>query len=75
MPMAMPFTSGDLDAFPDDGKRYEIIDGELYVSRHPHYYHQVVCGNCDRRRSPGLATLAGFQLPRLPVVCRGTSDQ
>jgi len=38
------FTSADLEAFPDnDGKRYEIIDGELYVSRQPHAYHQLVC--------------------------------
>jgi Uma2 family endonuclease len=28
---------------PDDGKRYEIIDGELYVSKQPHYYHQRLC--------------------------------
>ena len=37
------FTSADLEAFPDDGKRYEIIDGELYVSKQPHFYHQRVC--------------------------------
>src|SRR6185503_7740988 len=37
------FTSADLDAFPDDGKRYEIIDDELYVSRQPHFYHQRIC--------------------------------
>jgi len=29
---------------PEDGKRYEIIDGELYVSKQPHFYHQHVCG-------------------------------
>ena len=40
------WTSADLDAFPDDdGKRYEIIDGELFVSTQPHFYHQLVCGN------------------------------
>ena len=39
------WTSKDLDALPDDGKRYEIIDGELYVSKAPHYYHQLVCSN------------------------------
>ncbi len=39
------FTSPDLEAFPDDGKRYEIIDGELYVSKQPHAYHQLVCFN------------------------------
>ena len=39
------FTSSDLEAFPDDGKRYEIIDGELYVSKQPHLYHQFVCSD------------------------------
>ena len=37
------WTSADLQALPDNGKRYEIIDGELLVSRQPHYYHQLVC--------------------------------
>ena len=40
------WTIQDLDAMPDDGgwKRYEIIDGELYVTRAPHIRHQgVVC--------------------------------
>jgi len=36
------WTSRDLEVLPDDGKRYEIVDGELYVSRQPHLYHQVV---------------------------------
>lgn len=36
------WTIHDLDAMPDDGgwKRYEIIDGELYVTRAPHIFHQ-----------------------------------
>src|ERR1044072_2566659 len=38
------WTSADLELMPDDGKRYEIIDGELYISRQPHWYHQHVCG-------------------------------
>lgn len=37
------WTSKDLDSLPDDGTRYEIIDGELYMSKQPHYYHQDVC--------------------------------
>jgi len=45
MASTLRFTSADLEKFPDDGKRYEIIDGELYVSRQPHYYHQLVCSN------------------------------
>jgi Uma2 family endonuclease len=42
------WTSADLAALPDDGKRYEIIDGELFVSKQPHFYHQGVCGNIFR---------------------------
>jgi Uma2 family endonuclease len=37
------WTSRDLEILPDDGKRYEIIDGELYVSKQPHKHHQLVC--------------------------------
>jgi Uma2 family endonuclease len=41
------WTTRDLDAMPDDGgwKRYEIIDGELFVTRAPHIYHQDAGGN------------------------------
>jgi Uma2 family endonuclease len=39
----MRWTSADLKSMPDDGKRYEIIDGELYMSKQPHYNHQRVC--------------------------------
>lgn len=37
------WTSQDLQALPKNGKRYEIIDGELYTSRQPHWNHQGVC--------------------------------
>ncbi len=43
MTQSLRWTSADLELLPDDGKRYEIIDGELYVSRQPHYYHQLLC--------------------------------
>jgi Uma2 family endonuclease len=40
------WTIRDLDAMPDDGgwKRYEIIDGELFVTRAPHIRHQDAAG-------------------------------
>src|SRR6476660_9561665 len=45
MGSSMRFTSRDLECLPDvDGTRYEIIDGDLYVSKQPHWHHQRVCG-------------------------------
>ena len=41
-----PLTIADWDAMPyDDGKRYEIIDGELFVSCSPGLTHQRVAAN------------------------------
>jgi Uma2 family endonuclease len=37
------WTSRDLETMPDDGKRYEVIEGDLYVSKQPHLNHQIVC--------------------------------
>jgi Uma2 family endonuclease len=44
MSTALRWTSADLAVLPDDGKRYEIIDGELHMSRQPHWHHQLACG-------------------------------
>lgn len=43
MTTSLRWTSADLETLPDDGKLYEIIDGELYVSRQPDWYHQRAC--------------------------------
>ena len=40
-----PWRSSDLDLLPENGSRYEIIDGELLMSKSPHWHHQAVCGN------------------------------
>ena len=48
-------TIDDLDAMPEnDGYRYEIIEGELFVSRSPGLTHQIVATN--------LAVLIGTYL-------------
>lgn len=49
MDAALRWTSADLEVMPDNGKRYEIIDGELYVSKSPTFHHQFACGQTFAR--------------------------
>jgi Uma2 family endonuclease len=44
----MRFTSADLLSIPKDGKLYEVIEGDLYVSCQPSLYHQFTCGRLLR---------------------------
>lgn len=48
MTTSLRWTSADLETLPDNGKRYEIIDGELHVSKQSHWHHQKVCGRLFR---------------------------
>ncbi len=40
IPTGRPFTVDDLEGMPDDGNRYELIDGVLLVSPAPSWEHQ-----------------------------------
>lgn len=62
------WTTRDLDAMPDDGgwKRYEIIDGELIVTRAPHIRHQGTAGKLHVRLETWSETTgmgSAFQTP------------
>ena len=49
MASTLHWTSADLVALPhDEWTRYEIIAGELFVSKQPHFFHQHVCGKVYR---------------------------
>ncbi len=39
------WTTADLELLPDNGDRYEIVDGELFVTRAPHWKHQTTADN------------------------------
>ena len=41
-PPSGPYTVADLELMPDDGRRYELIDGELFVSPAPGTRHQKI---------------------------------
>lgn len=56
-----PFTVAELDRMPDDGHRYELLDGALVVSPRPTPAHQVVAFTL-------AATLDGASSPEWQVV-------
>lgn len=65
MSRTLRWTSADLALLPDDGKRREIIDGELYVSKQPSWYHQLICLDLgaalrawDRQTGLGITNVA-----------------
>jgi len=64
-----PWTLADLATLPDDGQRYEIVDGSLLVSPPPTTWHQAIAARLNRllfsAAGPGLEVLeaAGVQLP------------
>lgn len=44
-PELLRWTIADLELLPDNGTRYEIIDGELLMTRAPRWSHQQIAGN------------------------------
>ena len=46
---SLRWTTQDLDAMPDHGgwQRYEIVEGELYMTRAPHFRHQSVASQLN----------------------------
>jgi len=44
LPRSAPLTYDDLQAMPDDGHRYELVDGTLIVTPAPKIPHQRVVG-------------------------------
>ncbi|MXG90426.1 Uma2 family endonuclease [Nocardioides flavescens] len=42
------FTEADFEALPDDGRRYELLDGAIVVTPSPGFRHQVAIGSLFR---------------------------
>jgi Uma2 family endonuclease len=76
MTVAFRFTAADLERMPDiEGVRYEIIDGELYVSRAPGEPHQYVCTTLILAlESWSRQTGAGITVPAPGVVFSEDND-
>lgn len=63
LPWGEPLTVDDLDAIPDDGHRYELIDGTMLVTPAPATVHQ----RCVARLVALLLAAAGDEYEVLPA--------
>jgi Uma2 family endonuclease len=65
------WTVDDLDLLPDDGNRYEIIDGELFVTPAPIYVHQRAQMQLIFALGP-YTQLVGLELLAAPTAVRAS---
>ena len=64
MAISVPrYTVDDLDRFPDDGSRYELLDGVLIVTPAPWQAHQVIAGRIQIRLGVALTDRASVVGP------------
>jgi Uma2 family endonuclease len=75
-PIQGEWTYEDYLRLPDDGKRYEIIEGVLYVTNAPDYNHQFTVTKLDRligtyvdEQKLGVVLVAPFEI-HLPGIAR-----
>ena len=69
MPVVVPrYTLRDLDSFPDDGSRYELLDGILLVTPAPALAHELIVTQIVR----ALVTYLPSQLAK--VFTRGSIE-
>lgn len=81
MPVSGRWTAADLDHLPENGLRYEVLNGQLVVSPVPEPRHQVVTRAVDRAIGevlpeglfalPGVGVLIGDDEP-IPDAIVGT---
>lgn len=59
------WTLEEFDRLPDDGNKYELIDGELFVSPAPTFSHELIIARLTRIIDPYIAASGlGFVLHR-----------
>lgn len=68
------WTTSDIELLPDDGTRYEIIDGELFMSKAPHWRHQTTCAAIAHVLLEWVETQGEGQIMVGPGVLFGESD-
>jgi Uma2 family endonuclease len=69
------WTRAEVLALPDDGNRYELVDGELLVSGTPRPLHQIAVQRLDAILRPYVEQHALGMLMSLPADLDLSSDQ
>jgi Uma2 family endonuclease len=74
MPQVVPWTRADLDRLPDDGNRYEVLNGELLVTPAPSSAHQEIAAWLTSKLVPFVLAhgLGQVHHPRTVVVVDGS---
>ena len=63
------WTTADLNLLPESSNRYEIIDGDLLVTKAPHWGHQkAIVNTAAELRDWSLATQLGETVPTPGVI-------
>lgn len=78
MAVSVPrYTVDDLERFPDDGNRYELLDGVLLVTPAPGVAHQVVANRLQYRLTAAVEQSRGAHVvgPGAITVPPGTQLQ
>jgi len=76
MAISLPqYTVDDLDKFPDDGTRYELLDGLLLVTPAPAAVHQLVASRIQLELSNALMKTGHAHVAGPGVVVRKPKTQ
>jgi len=76
MPLPVPLLTIDmLDDFPDDGNRYELLEGMLLVTPAPNHAHQVVATRLAHLLAQALEPSAGAEVVAVGAIQRGKHTQ
>ena len=76
MAISLPhYTVADLEKFPDDGNRYELLDGVLLVTPGPRPVHQLVANRIQVELSNALVKTGHAHVAGPGVVVRKPKTQ
>jgi Uma2 family endonuclease len=76
MAVSIPlYTVDDLDRFPDDGNRYELLDGVLIVTPAPNNLHQVIAARLIAQLIVGIGPQGSARVVGPGVVPRPPRTQ